>query len=195
MPIDDLDLDLVVPRTGPGRQPKEVSVEFVRELTVADLNSPASQIQTPQPIKALRDTHHSLARLLATGMSEHEASLQTGYSPSRISILKADPTFQELLAFYRSRGEDSVADFRERMAVIGMSALSVLGERLEDKPEDFNNTQLRELARDMADRTGHAPAKAPSATVNINVGLSERMQAARERTAAALAAAKVIEHE
>lgn len=195
MAINDLDLDLAIPRVGPGRQAKEVSVELVRELTVEDLNSPVAKIQAALPIKALRDTHHALARLLATGMGEHEASLHTGYSASRISVLKADPTFQELLAFYRSQGEVGVADFRERMNVVGLTALSVLGERLEEKPDDFNVTQLREIARDMADRTGHAPTKAPAASVNINIGLSERMQAARERTAQALASAKVIDHE
>lgn len=196
MAIDDLDLDLALPRVGPGRTQKEVSVEFVRELTVADLKTPATQVQTSAPIKQLRDTHHALARLLATGMGEAEASLQTGYSPSRISILKADPTFRELLEFYRARGEESVADFRERMALVGMTALAEIRDRLEEKPEEFNNTQLRELVRDLADRTGHAPEKAGGSTsVTINVGLSERMQAARERTAAALAAAKVIDHE
>lgn len=195
MAIEDLDLDLALPRTGAGRQPKEVYVSFERELTEADLRAPVTQVQTAPPIKQLRDTHHALARLLATGMGEAEASAQTGYSPSRISILKADPTFQELLEFYRSKGGESVADFRERMAVVGLTALAEIRDRLEEKPEEFNNTQLRELVRDLADRTGHAPEKAASQNVTINVGLSERMAAARERTAQALASAKVIDHE
>lgn len=195
MAIDDLNLDLAMPRVGPGRQAKEVSVEFVRELTAEDLRTPPTQVQTAAPIKALRDTHHALARLLATGMSEHEASLQTGYSPSRISILKADPTFMELLEFYRERGEGAVSDFRERMAVVGLTALAELGERLEEKPEDFSPALLKDIVKDMADRTGHAPQKGPSQVTNINIGLSERMAAARERTAQALAAAKVIDHE
>jgi hypothetical protein len=41
--IDDIDLDLCeLPRVGPGRQASEISAEFVRELTEADLLSPVA---------------------------------------------------------------------------------------------------------------------------------------------------------
>lgn len=190
-------LDLEMPRVGPGRQAKPVETSFVRELTVEDLRSTPVKTQAAPAINKLRDTHHALARALATGSSEHEASLITGYSPSRISILKADPTFQELLEFYRLQGAEKVADFRERMAVVGMTALSELAERLEDNPEEFNPALLTTIVKDMADRTGHAPQRGPTTVNNtqINVGLSERMERARARTAEALAASKVIEHE
>ena len=44
-------------------------------------------------LKRLRDSHHAVARLLAHGLTPFQVSLQTGYSPSRISTLQADPNF------------------------------------------------------------------------------------------------------
>lgn len=185
--LDDLDLGSLglVPRAGPGRAPKPLRSEYTRDLTLADLSMPAVSTQKPPSLVKLRDTHHSLARTLATGMSEHEASLVTGYSASRISILKADPQFQELLEFYRETSTEVVADFRKRMVDVGLDALSALQERLDEKPDDFTPGLLREIVKDMADRTGHAPAKGPSGSVNINIGLSDRMAEARARVAAA----------
>lgn len=190
----ELDLGLVPQRLGPGRQPKAITAEFSRELTHADLSMPAVSIQKPPSLVKLRDSHHALARTLASGVSEYEASLITGYSGSRISILKADPQFQELLEFYRETATDVLADFRRRMADMGLDALAVLQERLDEKPDEFSPGLLKDIVKDMADRTGHAPAKtAAGGNVNINVNLSDRMTEARARVAAARG--KTIDHE
>ena len=117
--LDDLGLDLVPGRVGPGRQPKPLTAEFVRDLTESDLTIPATVPTTSPPLNKIRDRHHALARVLATGTSEGEASIVTGYSLSRISILKADPQFQQLLDFYRDTSTEVVADFRARMATRG----------------------------------------------------------------------------
>jgi hypothetical protein len=189
----DLALDLgLIPRSG--RQPANVSIEFERELTPADLALAPSRVQKAPAIKAIRDSHHSLARVLATGSSEGEASLITGYSPSRISILKADPQFQELLEFYRETAIDVVSDLRSRMASMGLDALAELRERLEDSPEDFSPALLKDIVKEMADRTGHAPQRGPATVNNVNVNLGDRMARARERVAQ-LAEPRTIDHE
>lgn len=196
--VNNIDLDLVeIPRVGPGRQPANVTSEFVRELTVEDLQTPAVSVQAAPSIKAIRDTHHALARVLATGTSEADASRITGYSPSRISILKADPQFQDLLKFYRDTAVEAYTDFKERMINVGMSALTELGERLEEKPEQFSVGHLTEVVKTMADRTGHAPASSGKAGVNVNINLQNAMSEARARVEAFRAAQepKVIDHE
>lgn len=181
--IDELDLDLAeIPRVGPGRQPAQVEAEFVRELTLADLAMPVVQIQTAPSIKKLKDTHHALARVLASGAGEAEASAITGYSPSRISILKGDPQFQGLLEFYRSKAIDTTGVFAQRMADVGMSALAELADRLEEEPEKISTGVLKEIVTGLADRTGHAPAKGgPGGSVTVNIGLSDKMAEARAR--------------
>ena len=190
--LDGLDIELFdVPRLGPGRQPATVTMEFDRELTSADLKMPPVQVQTNPSIKKIKDTHHALARVLATGSKEAEASLITGYSLSRISILKADPQFQDLLEFYRSGAIEAQAEFKDRMAMVGMSALSELAERLEEEPEKMSTGLLLDVATKMADRTGHAPGKVGAGGgngVTVNISLRDTMAQARERVNALRAA-------
>lgn len=200
--LEDLGLDLSpVQAHGPGRTAKPLKVEFSHELTREELSKPPVKVQTSPSLKKIRDTHHALARVLANGMSETEASLVTGYSLSRISILKADPQFASLLEFYRNETIEGQADFRARMVNVGLDALQELAERLEDNPEDFSPALLKDIVKDMADRTGHAPQRGPTNVTQINVGLSDRMARARERAASVLGASNgnaipvVIEHE
>lgn len=189
----DLGLDLgLLPRAG--RQSLPLSAEFVRELSPADLAMPAAQTQTAPAIKKLRDSHHALARVLVTCGSNAEASAITGYSPSRISILKADPQFQELLSFYREGSERIVTDLRERMAGMAAGALQELSDRLEDNPEEFTPSLLKDIVKDLADRTGHAPQRGPAPTVQVNVNLTDRIARARERVNS-LSGSKIIDHE
>lgn len=192
--LDDLDLGLPLPRVGPGRSAMPLEAEFVRELTPADLAMPASKVTKPPEIKRLRDSHHALARCLSSGMKEHEAALVTGYSLSRISILKADPQFNELLELYRESAFDVVAALRVRMADMGHEAMTELMDRLQTKPDDFSPGLLNEIIKTMGDRLGLAPKTGGTANVNINVDLTDRMQAARDRVRA-IQAPKTIEHE
>jgi len=189
----DIDGLLGAPRVGPGRQAKRVVAEFSRELTETDLLIPATETQKAPSLKTLRDSHHALARCLATGVKEAEAALVTGYTLSRISVIKADPQFQDLLAFYREQGTDLVGDLRARMNNMGLDALSELQDRLEEKPEDFSVGMLKDIVKDMADRTGHAPNKGSTTNININSGLSEKMAKGRARIEAHKA--RVIEHD
>lgn len=181
--LDDMDFAdmLPAPRLGPGRQAAPLHVEYVRDLTPADLAMPATEVQKPSAIKTIRDSHHSVARMLATGSKEFEIAAATGYSPGRISVLKADPQFQELVNFYRSDTEKAVTDFRARMLGLGVDALNELQERLDTQPEEFSPALLKDIVKDLADRTGHAPQRGPTAVTQINVTLTERMAAARER--------------
>src|SRR5262245_34162476 len=100
-----------------GRPQADLEATFVRELTQSDLtllDQPRGVFS--RPISKLRDSHHALARALAAGMKPGEASLITGYSLSRISVLQADPTFRELLEFYRSSTDEIYASLHDRMA-------------------------------------------------------------------------------
>jgi hypothetical protein len=97
-------------------------------------------------VQALRASHHQLAQLLARGAAATEASLITGYSISRISILKSDPTFAELLASYQVNRELVFADTLERMRILGLSTLDELQDRLEADPARWSNRELMEMA-------------------------------------------------
>lgn len=164
-----------------GRAPKAVSAEVVRELRESDLALLATErgIQ-PTHVQRITSRHHALARCLASGMSATEAGLVTGYTGSRISVLRGDPAFEELISHYTSVKSETVADLQERMAQLALDATAVMADRLEETPEVFDNDQLHDLVKLTADRTGHGPK---STTVNVNVNLGDRLRAARERAA------------
>lgn len=100
-----------------------------------------------QSVATMRTAHHNLAMLLAQGRSNAEVAAITGYSPSRISILKnSDPAFQELLAHYQNRRELVMVDTLERLKAIGLSSLEALQEQLDENPSGWSKRELMELA-------------------------------------------------
>lgn len=158
----------------------ELGLEIKRELTEEDLAALQAPPASPAQIrlKKLRDTHHALARAIASGMSESEAAAVTGYSLVRVSILKHDPAFQELIAQKRKAVDDAYASFHGRMASFATDIIDELRERFEDDPEAMSVKTLHELLETFADRTGHGPR---STQVNVNVSLASRLESARER--------------
>jgi hypothetical protein len=164
-----------------GRAAKPLSAEAVRPLTQSDLALLATErgIQ-PTALQRISQRHHSLARCLATGMSATEASMCTGYTPSRISVLRGDPAFEELISFYTREAALQVGDLQAKMTEVALEATAILQDRLEDTPDAFAVEDLHDLVKLTADRTGHGPAS-KTTNVNVNVNLGDRLRSARER--------------
>jgi hypothetical protein len=179
--LNDLSFDIHLG----GRAAKPVSAEAIRELGESDLALLATErdIQ-PTHVQRLTSRHHALARCIATGMSATEAALCTGYTASRISVMKDDPAFNELIAFYQSDKANLVHDLADKMAAIAKDTADTLHERLTDAPESFSNNELQKQLKIVADRTGHGPASR-NTNVNINMNLGDRLKVARERAASA----------
>lgn len=162
-----------------GRAAKAIHAEVVRPLTESDLALLATERGIkPTHIQRITNRHHALARCLASGMSATEAGLCTGYTASRISILKDDPSFEELIAFYRTDKALPVQGLNEKLVAIASDSAAVLLDRLELEPEKFSVGELQDQVKIGADRTGFGPK---STQVNVNVNLGDRLRAARER--------------
>lgn len=162
----------------------------MRELAEADLAAlTVEKGSEPSAIKRITDRHHALARNLASGMAEGEAALVCGISLSRISILKNDPQFRELLGFYRETVTEVYKDMHEKLAGVAQTALDEIQDRLEDTPEKVSMGQLMELAKLGADRTGYGPASS-STNLNVTVDFAAKLREARARVAQ-----RQIEHE
>lgn len=131
--------------------------EVVRPLLESDsIVRGALGSQTPA-LKKIRDVHHRIALLLAQGLKPGEVSGVTGFSPSRISILQNDPSFKELLAFYRERQKEIRIDALSRLDLLGADVVAELHHRLEEDPEGFSVKNLTDLAAMTLDRTGKGP--------------------------------------
>lgn len=151
-----------------------------RPLTEEDLSALEKDRGTRAPnLQRLTHRHHRLARTLAEGIEAGQAAIMCGYSVSRVSILQADPTFKELVLFYRSQVEESFLGLQERLAGLAETAADILQDRLEETPDEFDSEDLRKLVALGADRTGHGPTSTQNH--NHTLGFAARLEAARAR--------------
>lgn len=181
MSVAELD---IAPRTV-GRAKAPVVAEYVRDLAAADLELLAREPRDsakPPALVRLRDRHHSLARCLATGMTNADAAAVTGYDPSRISILRGDPAFRELIAHYASQEDALAAEYSERATTLALTAMNRLQEALEDEESPMSESMALEVAKFASDRTGNAPVT-KSVNLNVHTDLGNRLAAARQRLA------------
>lgn len=168
-----------------GRSPAQTAVAVVGPLTDDDLAMLADARGTkPEPLKALRDSHHRLARCLASGMTPGQAAAQTGYSQSRVSILQADPAFADLIAVYRKAGAAEFADFTDLALGNMVKAERLIEDTLEHLGEQDNPLELsqlkslQDLISDRADRFGYPK----TSNHNVTSDLGGRLEAARRRS-------------
>lgn len=176
-----MDLDLSRPVRTHGRPSRPVAFAVIRELNGADMASLDISLNSSAPtLKGLRTSHHHLAKCLASGMKNADASRATGYSPSRISILQSDSTFMELIEHYRGIVDEAFLDVNQRLATFTADALEIAHERLLDDPDKIADSDLHKYITSGLDRTGYGP-QSKSTQVNVNVDLSARLDAARNR--------------
>lgn len=180
----DLDISLA-PRTR-GRPPKPVECEIVRELNEADLALLDTERGVkPTSIKKLRDAHHGIARLIAAGLKNHEVATITGYSQSRVSILKSDPAFEELVEHYRKIALDAseaiTANTAVKLATLTDAVAEEMLERVQEQGDRLSVAELEALGKFAADRSGYGP-QSKSMNLNLNVGIADQLAARSRRT-------------
>jgi len=144
-----------------GRKPT-AAVSYVRDLNESDIKAlwdlPEGGLGSTTPaLQHIKSSHHMLARVLADGKNGNEAALITGYSISRISILQKDPSFANLVQYYKTQVEKCFVNVYERLASLGIDSLEELQRRLDENPDGFTLNQLMELAELTLDRSGAGP--------------------------------------
>jgi hypothetical protein len=160
---------------GKGRRPAPITYGVPRHLSEADIASMWDHLGSGQKgvprIKTLRYNHHLLAKAVASGKSLLECSNLCGLTVARISDLKNDPAFQELVSFYAEELNEVYVDVHQRMAALGTSVLEELQERFESEPEKFSKRELMDLFTTMADRSIATAKGGPSPqAANLSVG-------------------------
>lgn len=148
---------MLISPPGKGRRPAPIHYGQPRPLTEADIASMWDATNSGQRgaprIKTLRYNHHLLAKAVASGKTLLECSQLCGLTVYRISDLKNDPAFQELVSFYAEELNEVYVDVHQRMAALGTSVLEELQERFEEEPDKFTKRELMELFTTMADRS------------------------------------------
>jgi len=108
--------------------------EIVRLEDLAGLDQ---IVERPSAIKRLRDHHHLIARLVAEGRRTTDIAAEVGLSISRVSILKGDPAFRQLVEMYRA----NYGQLKEAAFVRSLAAEEKL-ERYHEDPENLSNGEL-----------------------------------------------------
>lgn len=139
---------------------------------------------TVSKVVKLRDSHHMLARLMATGLRDWEVAARSGYSIGRIAMLKVDPSFQELVAAKRKQVDEewveSVDDYFTTVTANRVIAARLLNDKLvEAEPEDMSFRELVMIHADAADRTGYPKRKE---SINVNLDFASKLDQAIKRS-------------
>src|SRR5690348_2312937 len=157
----------------------------VRPLVEADLEYLRQPSATARDAR-LKDSHHQVARLLATGLKLWEVAERTGYSYARVMTLSVDPSVQELVANYRSMVSDSwreSIDELQRTAVSNMTkAERMLADKLDAADEAGETLPTRELLAITSDRMDRFGYGKKNMNLNVNVDFAAKLEAAIART-------------
>jgi|SRR5579872_759921 len=136
-------------------------------------------------VAQFRESHHAVARMLAAGMTPSMIRQRTGRSQRSLSLLMADPTFQELIAYYTKRIEDKWEENMDSYLDLGMSnmirAEAQIAERLEAAEENDEPIPLMTLDRisqGRADRFGYGKNQ----RIDVNVNFADKLDRAIERS-------------
>jgi predicted transcriptional regulator len=150
-----------------------VLAEITRELTAEDkaLVGSTKLGSTAPRLKRIRAVHHAAARLMATGMKDSEISLNVGLCSSRLSILKNDPAFSDLVEFYTQGEVERFSSVQDRMVMLGMVAAEEIQARIEEDAEDVATRDLTEIMKLSLDRGGYAPVQ-KSESKNLHAHLN-----------------------
>ena len=148
------------------------------------LRQPSSRVR----LKKLRDSHHIIARLLVSGISNKEVAQRVGYSETSISIIKSSPAMQELIARYRADDDASWRESRDEyyddVQLAGRASWRKINETLAADDElaqtEIPLNTLLKIASDASDRVGYHKR---STKENINIDFAARLELAISRSA------------
>ena len=163
-----------------GRLAKTPRVVGVRPLTREDmlvLKQPRPPQNRP---KAMRETHHRLARLVAAGLRPEAILAQTGFSSTRLLQLRGDPAFQELVAIYKEKVDEAfisgIDEFYETSTSNMLRAERMIEEHLDEADESGEKVSLKTLMALTADRADRFGYGKKSTQRNENVDFAALME-------------------
>jgi len=146
-----------------GKLAKTPRVIGVRPLTREDMLLLQDKRPPQNRPKAMRETHHRLARMVAAGMRVDEILHLTGFSYTRYHTLKQDPAFTELVTQYRGKVDEawerSLDEVYETETSNLRRMVHMVADHLDEAEETNVKIPLKELfigIGDRADRFGYS---------------------------------------
>lgn len=113
-------------------------------------------------VQRYRESHHRVAQMMAAGCTDGFICQTTGRSHRSLTILRADPTFLELIAQYSKRVEAEWAQATDEFATLAIRNMlrseRMIADRLdaaEEEGEKLPLLTLDRVAQGRADRFGY----------------------------------------
>lgn len=165
----------------------KIKVGTPRPLTRDDLRLlPERRATTTSTPTKLRESHHNVARLVATGLRDVKIAEQTGYTANRIAQLRASPAFQQLVSTYKAMidgefVEEADAYFKTAFGNM-LAAERHIADHLADADEMGELIPIKTalaISRDAADRFGYGKKQM---NVNVNVDFAAKLEDAIRRS-------------
>lgn len=159
-------------------------IKSVRPMAKSDIES-LRQPSARARLKNIKDVHHTIARLIVSGLTLTEIASEVGYTISRISVIRSSPAMEELISRYRGQVDEAWqrrfdAD-QEAMTSVRRKALRIIEDYLDDHDETPVPIAAALKAYDTtADRSGFH-RKTAKENININFAASLEEAIARSR--------------
>lgn len=137
-----------------------VEIGDLRRLAgVAAMGEPTNQAPkggNSGDLSRIKEKHHTVARLMASGMQQGLVATIAGYTESYLSVLLGAPAMSELIGYYRAQHSNAAEVIAERLRHVSMGAVEKLSEKM-DSDDGLNANELLQLAKLGLDRSGHGP--------------------------------------
>lgn len=160
-------------------------IKAIRPMVRDDVET-LRQPSAPTVLQKLRDSHHAIARLSASGMKQVDIARAVGYSQTRVSIILKNPAMQDLIAKYRADEDEAHREARdeyyENIYRAGSKAWRQINDQLDAADESNEPIPLQRLvaiADSSADRIGHHKK---STQINVNVDFAAKLEKAIARS-------------
>lgn len=113
----------------------------------------------PGDLKKLREKHHSVARLIASGLQQSLVATMSGYTPQYVGVLLNSPAMQELVELYRIQYGSSAQIIGEKLRTVALQGVEEIAARLssEEGRKGMSANDLIGVAKLGLDRSGHGP--------------------------------------
>lgn len=195
-------MNLAIARRNPKRfaQPKVIGVRAMVPGDLEYLRQHSHRVR----LRNIREVHHNIARLLASGLTNREVAERVGYTETRISVLKADPSIQELIRSFQAEIHESWRDHVDSAHEDAMVSIKI-GNRLvrenfealdEKGGAELSLSDLAKISTITADRMDRFGYGKHQTSTNINVNFASKLEAAITKAqAVTLSRTKVIDHE
>lgn len=176
---------MAIPRGRIGSSRKIAAIRSITREDLPRLLGPRDRAAS-MPQK-LRDSHHTIARMLATGMKRKRICELTGYTYNRISTLAASPAMAELVAHYRAQIDAAFIESQDAFFNIAtqnmLAAERHIADRIAELDEEGELLPVRDaiaISRDAADRFGYGKKQT---NVNVNTDFAQLLERAITRSA------------